>query len=66
MDAPPDIRSGPRDVANRHGRVIRYLISGIEAQKVENIVTLFEALSGRKATLEEIEIVARTLETQNV
>jgi hypothetical protein len=41
----------------------RYLMSGADAQKAENIVALFEAIKGRKATDEERADVERRLKT---
>jgi hypothetical protein len=46
--------------------ITRYLMSGADALKVENIVTLFEQLNGRKATPEEIANVERKLRTPDV
>jgi hypothetical protein len=39
----------------------RYLMSGAEAQKAENIIKMFEVLKGRPATDEERADVERTL-----
>jgi hypothetical protein len=46
--------------------VTRYLMSGADALKVENIVKLFEQLKGRKATPERIANVERQLGTPDV
>jgi hypothetical protein len=37
-----------------HKRLERFLMSGIEAQKPENVLKMFEAIKGRKATCTEI------------
>jgi hypothetical protein len=47
------------------GGVTRYLMSGADAQKAANIIKLFEQIKGRKATLEEIENVERTLKDES-
>jgi hypothetical protein len=39
----------------------RYLMSGADVQKAENIIALFEAIKGRKATAEEIANMERIL-----
>jgi hypothetical protein len=37
-----------------HKRLERFLMSGAEAQKSENVLKMFEAIKGRKATRTEI------------
>jgi hypothetical protein len=46
------------------GGITRYLMSGADAQKPENIIKLFEAIKGRKATAEEIANVERKLKAK--
>jgi hypothetical protein len=43
------------------GGITRYLMSGADALKAENIIALFEAIKGRKATPQEIANVERRL-----
>jgi hypothetical protein len=49
---------------NPPGGVTRYLMRGADALKAENIIKLFEALKGRKATPKEIANVERKLKAE--
>jgi hypothetical protein len=46
------------------GGITRYLVSGADGLKAENIIKLFEALKGRKATRTEIANVERKLKAE--
>jgi hypothetical protein len=61
MDVPSGTGLGFSVGGNPPGGITRYLMSGAEALKAENVIKLFEALKGRKATPEEIASVERDL-----
>jgi hypothetical protein len=66
MDVPPCTGFGFYVSGSPPGGIARHLMSGAEAMKAENIITLFEQLKGRKATPEEIANVGRTLKAPDV
>lgn len=61
MNAPLATGSGFYVGGSPPGGITRHLMSGAEAMKAENIIKLFEALKGRKATTGEIANVERKL-----
>jgi len=61
MDVPPGTGFGFYVGGSPPGGITRYLMSGTDALNPENIIKLFEALKGRKATQEEIANVERKL-----
>ena len=64
MDVPPGTGFG-FGFGGDGGGITRYLMSGADALKAENIIKMFEAIKGRKATTEEIANVERTLKTRD-
>jgi hypothetical protein len=62
MDAPPGTSFGFGFGGD--GGITRYLMSGKEAQQAANVIALFEALKGRKATPEEIASVDHELKAR--
>jgi hypothetical protein len=52
-------------MAAKPKRLERFVMSGTDAQKPENLMRLFEALKGRSATPEESAELARARPSEN-